>query len=277
MHLPKSGYNKGNMPAIIPDYYLVLEVDPYADQETIEAAFRRLALLFHPDLNRSEEANSRMQLINEAYSVLRQPAKREKYHREWVIHHSATASNQRVSFSTSATYSQSRTSYSPPPPAQPTSAQASAVVDADEQMLVFYLENSAYGICLEHLQGVVMMLPISEEPRMPRFMEGTIKTRGMTVPVMDLRRFFGMPTIPVTRDTRILLTNIGGELSVGLIVDSVGSFISVPHSAIERPPAITADGGINFIRGIAKNGFQLIVMLDPLNFFSPEQREALSV
>ncbi|NPV86755.1 MAG: DnaJ domain-containing protein [Anaerolineae bacterium] len=265
------------MPAIVPDYYLILEVDPYADQETIEAAFRRLALLFHPDLNRSAEANSRMQLINEAYSVLRQPAKRERYHREWAVHYSAAAPNQRAPFSASAAYSQSRPSYPPPPPVQPTAAQASAGVDVDEQMLVFYLENSAYGLCLERLQGVIMMLPISEEPRLPRFMEGTIKTRGMTVPVMNLRRFFGMSPLPVTRDTRILLTNIGGELSIGLIVDSVGSFIRIPRSAIEHPPAITADSGINFIRGIAKNGFQLIVMLEPLNFFSPEQREALSV
>mgnify|MGYP003731526113 CR=1 FL=1 len=265
------------MSAIIPDYYLILEVDPYADQEAIEAAFRRLALLFHPDLNRSAEANSRMQLINEAYSVLRQPARREKYHREWTVHHSAAASGRGASFSASAAYSRPRSSYPPPPPAQPTSAQPSAVVDADEQMLIFYLENSAYGLCLERLQGVIMMLPISKEPRLPSFMEGTIKTRGMTVPVMELRRFFGMTPIPVTRDTRILLTNIGGELPIGLIVDSVGSFISVPHSAIERPPAITADRDVNFIRGIAKNGFQLIVMLEPLNFFRPEQRQALSI
>ena len=67
---------------MVADFYAVLEVAHGADQETIEAAYRRLAMLYHPDLNRSPEATRRMQEVNVAYMTLRNPSKRAMYDRE---------------------------------------------------------------------------------------------------------------------------------------------------------------------------------------------------
>jgi len=64
------------------DYYRILQVDPAAEPEVIEAAYRRLALKYHPDVNRSPDAKQRMQEINEAYEMLRVPLKRASYDRE---------------------------------------------------------------------------------------------------------------------------------------------------------------------------------------------------
>jgi serine/threonine-protein kinase len=65
----------------LKDYYRILQVDPVADPEVIEAAYRRLARKHHPDSNRSADATRRMQEINEAYDVLRDPIKRTQYDR----------------------------------------------------------------------------------------------------------------------------------------------------------------------------------------------------
>ena len=64
-----------------PDYYKILQIDPGAEQEVIEAAYRRLARKYHPDVNKSPDAIQRMQQINVAYEVLRDPAKRAEYDR----------------------------------------------------------------------------------------------------------------------------------------------------------------------------------------------------
>ena len=61
------------------DYYVILQVDPQAEEEVIEAAYRRLAVKYHPDHNRSPEANHRMKLINVAYEVLSSAEKRRDY------------------------------------------------------------------------------------------------------------------------------------------------------------------------------------------------------
>lgn len=63
----------------MPDYYRVLQVDPQAEEEVIEAAYRRLARKYHPDVYAGPDAAERMRELNLAYSVLRDPAKRQEY------------------------------------------------------------------------------------------------------------------------------------------------------------------------------------------------------
>ena len=62
-----------------PDYYAILQVDPHAEPEVIQAAYRRLAAKHHPDVNPSPEAMVRMKLLNAAYEVLTDPVKRQIY------------------------------------------------------------------------------------------------------------------------------------------------------------------------------------------------------
>lgn len=59
------------------DYYAILQVDPRAEPEVIQAAYRRLAAKHHPDVNPSPEAMERMKLLNAAYEVLSDPVKRQ--------------------------------------------------------------------------------------------------------------------------------------------------------------------------------------------------------
>jgi len=64
-----------------PDHYAALQVDPRAEPEVIDAAYRRLAAKYHPDVNNSADALERMQQLNAAYEVLSDPDKRARYDR----------------------------------------------------------------------------------------------------------------------------------------------------------------------------------------------------
>ena len=61
------------------DYYRVLQVDPLAEPEVIEAAYRRLVMMYHPDANRGKDTTRKMQDINSAYAVLGNPNNRKSY------------------------------------------------------------------------------------------------------------------------------------------------------------------------------------------------------
>lgn len=62
------------------DYYKVLGVDRSADADEIKRVYRKLALQFHPDKNPGDKvAEERFKEINEAYEVLGDPTKRQKY------------------------------------------------------------------------------------------------------------------------------------------------------------------------------------------------------
>ena len=66
-------------PTAQPDLYKLLQVDAEADPEVIQAAYRRLAQKFHPDLAAGPEAAERMVAINGAWEVLGDPARRAEY------------------------------------------------------------------------------------------------------------------------------------------------------------------------------------------------------
>ena len=62
------------------DLYRVLQVDPSAEPDVIEAAYRRLALRYHPDRNADDpRAAEQMKRINEAYRILGRPDQRAAY------------------------------------------------------------------------------------------------------------------------------------------------------------------------------------------------------
>src|SRR5271163_2921619 len=63
------------------DYYEVLGVSHDADQDAIRSAYRKLARKYHPDLNSDEDAEERFKELGEAYEVLSDPEKRERYDR----------------------------------------------------------------------------------------------------------------------------------------------------------------------------------------------------
>ncbi|MFC1966572.1 J domain-containing protein [Chloroflexota bacterium] len=61
------------------DYYIILQVDPRAEPEVIQAAYRRLAAKHHPDVDPSPGAIERMKSLNAAYEVLSDPVKRREH------------------------------------------------------------------------------------------------------------------------------------------------------------------------------------------------------
>ena len=64
------------------DPYKVLQVDPEAEDEVIQAAYRRLAQKYHPDRQQDAAGAARMVAINAAWEMVGEPGKRAAYDRE---------------------------------------------------------------------------------------------------------------------------------------------------------------------------------------------------
>ena len=65
------------------DYYKILNVNSNASQKEIKAAFRKQSKKWHPDKNQDTDTTERMQDINEAYIILKDPEARKKYDKEY--------------------------------------------------------------------------------------------------------------------------------------------------------------------------------------------------
>jgi curved DNA-binding protein CbpA len=67
-----------------PDPYKILQVDPEAEDEVIQAAYRRLAQKYHPDRSVGPEASDRMVAINAAWGLIGTPERRAAYDRGYL-------------------------------------------------------------------------------------------------------------------------------------------------------------------------------------------------
>ena len=73
-----------------PNYYQRLGVSRYATKDEIKKAYRKLALEFHPDKNKSPDAHEKFIAINEAYLILFDDEARQKYNVEYDYHFGKT-------------------------------------------------------------------------------------------------------------------------------------------------------------------------------------------
>ena len=67
------------MPSQNKDYYKILGVDKKASDEEIKSAYRKLAKMYHPDVNKEPGAAEKFKEISEAYGVLSDKTKRSNY------------------------------------------------------------------------------------------------------------------------------------------------------------------------------------------------------
>lgn len=131
----------------------------------------------------------------------------------------------------------------------------------ENQLVVFKLANEHYGVDIAAVEGIIKMQTITAVPHAPRFVEGVTNLRGTVLPVVDMRRRFGLPADEETKDTRIIVVEMEG-ITVGMIVDAVQEVMHVPVEDIEPPAPMITTVDSAFITGIAKVENRLIILLD---------------
>jgi purine-binding chemotaxis protein CheW len=129
------------------------------------------------------------------------------------------------------------------------------------QVVTFALGSEEYGVDIAQVQEINRMVTITHVPRAPQFMEGVINLRGQLIPIIDLRSRFGMDRAERTKNTRIVVTEIGSK-RIGMVVDSVSEVLRIPVEQIEDAPDLVAGVDTEYIRGVGKMGDRLIIMLD---------------
>jgi purine-binding chemotaxis protein CheW len=132
----------------------------------------------------------------------------------------------------------------------------------------FQVGRETYGVPITSLHEIVRVPEITAVPDAPDYLEGVINLRGKIVSVMDLRKRFGVKQAVVKRNNRILVVEHAGRLA-GLIVDSASEVLKIPADAVETPPAVFQEGGLNCVTGLGKVGGRLIVLLDIRKLLAP--------
>jgi purine-binding chemotaxis protein CheW len=143
------------------------------------------------------------------------------------------------------------------------------------QIVVCELADEHYGLDIAKVFEIIRHQPITPVPRAPAFVKGVINLRGRIIPVVDLRGRFGMTEVEPTKETRIVVAE-SSSTRVGLIVDSVSEVLLLPLESVETTPGVAAGSDAEYLRGIAKLGDRLVLLLELDGLFGLEEQGALA-
>jgi purine-binding chemotaxis protein CheW len=144
------------------------------------------------------------------------------------------------------------------------------------QLVSFNLDSEEFGVDIGVVQEIVRMPEITKVPRSPEFVVGVVNLRGKIIPVVDLRKRFGLPAADATKSTRIIIVSVRSR-TLGMIVDGVSEVLRLDSSAVEPTPEMVATSiDASFLKGIAKLESRLLILLDLDLVLNQEEAQALA-
>lgn len=138
------------------------------------------------------------------------------------------------------------------------------------QFVGFLLADQEYAFRIDQIQEIVILKQVTRMPQVPDYMEGVSNLRGTIIPIIDLRRLFGLESHQSDKETRTIVVNVG-ERTMGCTVDSVTQVHRIPDDSIQAAPDMITGKDAGYITGFAKQNNRILVILNIDELLEPEK------
>lgn len=149
----------------------------------------------------------------------------------------------------------------------------STTINETAQYITFKLGDEFFAINVAQVREVLELSLITKVPTAPVYMRGVVNVRGKAIPVVDLRLKFGLPPVPDTVNSRIVVMELeldGETTVVGGIADSVHEVIELESGQVNPPPRIAMRWRTELIQGMGRRGDDFIIILDIKQVFASD-------
>ncbi len=133
--------------------------------------------------------------------------------------------------------------------------------EMETKFIVFQLGNEEYGIVVDQVKSIEKMQHITRVPRTEKYVRGVINLRGVVIPILDLRKRFGLQEQTYTDHTRIIIVMLN-DIEVGLIVDAANDVLDIYSDHIEPAPEVIEGIEADYLSGVVKVEERLIVLVN---------------
>jgi purine-binding chemotaxis protein CheW len=134
----------------------------------------------------------------------------------------------------------------------------------------FLVGDVHYAIDIRRVREILRPLPILTMPHVPPAVIGVADHRGEVVPVLELRRRFGLDPTPVDRRTKWILVDVGGR-GVGLVVDTVTGVLATTEVDPRPAPVLGSGDAARGISAVFSHDTGLLFVLDIDRVAAPAQ------
>lgn len=142
--------------------------------------------------------------------------------------------------------------------------------DQETRLAIFSVGEEEYAIDIMRVVEILRPQKVTRLPKSPDFIEGVLNLRGKVIPIVDLRKRFGIEPADRHGNERILLIRVGEEI-VGLQVDGISDVRSLSREDIVSPPTIVKGIKTEYLEGVGKVGEKLIIILNLDKILSTEE------
>ena len=142
------------------------------------------------------------------------------------------------------------------------------------QFVGFRLDKQNYVFPIGQIQEIVILDSVTVTPQVAHYVDGVSNLRGTIIPIINLRRLFGLASKSIDADTRTIVVNVG-DRTMGCTVDSVSQVMRIPLDSIQVAPEVVSGTATPWISGFAKLGDQLLIVLDINELLTPEKLETV--
>jgi len=128
------------------------------------------------------------------------------------------------------------------------------------QLVSFHIGGEEFGLDILRVQEIIRIQALTRVPNSADFVDGVINLRGKVIPVIGLRKRFGLEELAHDKQTRIIVVEVKGNV-LGFIVDSVSEVLRIPKDTVEPPPRL---GKVEreYVSGVGKLDNRLLILLD---------------
>jgi purine-binding chemotaxis protein CheW len=134
---------------------------------------------------------------------------------------------------------------------------------------IFKIGDEIFGIGIERVVEILKVQKIFTIPGLPEFLSGVMSVRGNIVPVIDLRRRFGIK--PSGNKERIIIVRYGQE-KISFLVDDIKEILSLSPEQIRTPPSIFKGFKTEYLTGLGKHGERIIILLNIDSLLTSEEK-----
>jgi purine-binding chemotaxis protein CheW len=117
------------------------------------------------------------------------------------------------------------------------------------QLCTFRIGGEDYAVDIMRVREIIQPLTITPVPRAPAYVEGVVRLRGEVIPVVDVRKRFGLPPSAATHKTKFLVVHVAGR-RLGLVVDEVCEVLRLARTEIRPAPGLVGLEGPRFFLGV---------------------------
>lgn len=143
------------------------------------------------------------------------------------------------------------------------------------QFISFKVGDEYYATDILKIHEITSYRELTRVPSLPPFIKGVLDLKGIAVPVLDLREKFGLPLLPYTKFSVIMVVDVAGRI-MGAIVDAVADVLHVNKSDIQPAPRFSSAIRAEFIKGMIKRpDGKFIILLDMDRMLSDREMEVV--